>query len=105
MGTPNYIAPEQALGRQVDERSDIYSLGAAFFHVFAGRSPFGADSETAVLVKITQQEAPRLLDVAPHLPRPISLLVGRMLALRAEDRYQDVRVILETWAATSAADC
>ena len=95
MGTPNYIAPEQALGRQVDERSDIYSLGAAFFHVFAGRSAFGADCETAVLVKITQQEAPRLIDVAPHLPRPISLLVGRMMALRAEDRYQDVRVILE----------
>ncbi len=95
MGTPHYIAPEQALGREVDERSDIYSLGAAFFHVFTGRAPFGASSDTAVLVKITQQEAPRLLDVAPHLPRPLTTLLGRMLALHAEDRYQDVRVILE----------
>jgi Protein kinase domain len=95
LGTPNYIAPEQALGRQADERSDIYSLGAAFFHVFTGRAPFGSDAETAVLVRITEQEAPRLLDVAPHLPRPLTTLLGRMLALRAEDRYQEVRVILE----------
>ena len=95
MGTPHYIAPEQALGREVDERADIYSLGAAFFHVFTGRAPFGASNDTAVLVKITQQEAPRLLDVAPHLPRPLTTILGRMLALRVEDRYQEVRVILE----------
>jgi hypothetical protein len=95
VGTPNYIAPERAQGRPADERSDIYSLGAAFFHVFTGRAPFNSDSHTAVLVKCTQQEAPRLLDVAPHLPRPLSILLGRMLALRVEDRYQDVHVILE----------
>ena len=46
-------------------------------------------------MKITQQDAPRLYDVAPQLPRPLTVLLGRMLALRPEDRYQDVRVILE----------
>ena len=95
VGTPNYIAPEQALGRPADERSDIYSLGAAFFHVFTGRPPFPSDGDTAVLAKSTRQEAPCPLDVAPHLPRPLAIILGRMLTLRAEDRYQDVRVILE----------
>ncbi len=95
VGTPHYIAPEQVLGREADERSDIYSLGATFFHVFTGRAPFGAPDDTAILVKITQQEAPRLLDVASHLPRPLTTLIGRMLALHTEDRYQDARVILE----------
>ena len=63
--------------------------------MFTGRAPFGASDDTAILMKITQQEAPRLLDVASHLPRPLTTLLGRMLALHTEDRYQDVRVILE----------
>lgn len=95
MGTPQYIAPEQALGEDVDERADIYSLGASFFHVLSGRLAFQERSSTAMLLKVTQQQAPSLLDVAPQVPRPLAVIVDRMMALRPEDRYQSVRVALE----------
>jgi serine/threonine-protein kinase len=98
LGTPHYMSPEQALGEGVDERSDIFSLGTTFFHVFSGRLPFDRDSTTALLVQIAQQDAPRLAEVAPAAPRPLDVILGRMMARRREDRYQDVCVILEDLA-------
>jgi hypothetical protein len=95
LGTPHYIAPEQALGEAVDERSDIYSLGASFFYLLTGRLAFQERSSTAMLLKITQHQAPKLLDVAPQAARPLGVIVDRMIALRPECRYQSVRVILE----------
>lgn len=95
MGTPQYVAPEQALGEEVDERADIYSLGSSFFHVLTGRLTFQERSSTAMLLKITQHKAPSLLEVAPQTARPLAVIVDRMLARRPEDRYQNVRVILE----------
>jgi hypothetical protein len=98
VGTPHYMSPEQALGEPVDERSDIFSLGTTFFHFLSGRLPFDKDTPTAVLVQIAQESAPSLTDVAPQVPRPLALLVQRMMARRREDRYQDVAVILEDLA-------
>jgi hypothetical protein len=98
LGTPHYMSPEQALGESVDERSDIYSLGSTFFHVFTGRVPFDRDSATALLVFIAQQDAPRLTEVAPAAPRPLEVILGRMMARRREERYQDALVILEDLA-------
>lgn len=95
VGTPQYISPEQALGEAVDERSDIYSLGASFFHVLSGRLAFQERNSTAMLLKITQQEPPLLGEVAPGLSRPLAVIINRMLARRPDDRYQSVRVILE----------
>lgn len=98
MGTPNYMSPEQALGEPLDERSDIFSLGTTFYHVFSGELPFEKPSPAAVLVQIAQESAPRLDSVAPHLPRPLVLIIARMMARQREDRYQDVGVILEDLA-------
>ena len=95
VGTPNYMSPEQAVGEQVDERSDIFSLGTTFFHLLSGRLPFQKSSTAAVLLQIAQQDAPKLADVAAHLPLPLSVIIGRMMARRCEERYQEVGVILE----------
>jgi len=95
MGTPQYISPEQALGDEADERSDIYSLGATFFQLFSNRLAFEERSATAMLLKVTQHDPPRLLDVAPQTPRPLATIIDRMLARFIEDRYQSVKVILE----------
>jgi hypothetical protein len=98
MGTPHYMSPEQALGEPLDERSDVFSLGTTFFYVFSGYLPFERNSAAAVLVQIAQQDAPRLDEVAPHLPLPLTVVVRRMMARRREERYQDVGVILEDLA-------
>jgi serine/threonine-protein kinase len=93
-GTPHYMAPEQARGEHLDERSDMFSLGTTFFHVFTGRLPFDAPTPSEVLHKIAETDAPQLLAFAPELPRPLGVLLGRMLAREKEDRYQDVSVLL-----------
>jgi serine/threonine-protein kinase len=99
IGTPHYMSPEQALGESLDERSDIFSLGTSFFHIFSGKLPFErAGSSAAVLVQISQENAPRLDAVAPHVPLPLVTLISRMMARRREERYQEVSVILEDLA-------
>ncbi|HKI37882.1 MAG TPA: protein kinase [Gemmataceae bacterium] len=98
MGTPHYMSPEQALGEPLDERSDVFSLGTTFYYVFSGYLPFDRGSAAAVLVQISQEDAPRLDVVAPHLPPPLTVIVRRMLARRREERYQEVGVILEDLA-------
>ncbi len=98
IGTPQYMSPEQALGEDLDERSDIFSLGTSFFHLLSGRLPFDKNSMTGVLLQITQEDAPRLVDVAPSAPLPLSVMIGRMMARRREERYQEVGVILEDLA-------
>ncbi len=95
LGTPCYISPEQAVGEEVDERSDIYSLGASFFHLLSGRLPFEETNTTSLLLRVSREEAPRLFQVAPAVPRPLGVMIGRMLANRKEDRYQNVPVLLE----------
>jgi serine/threonine-protein kinase len=95
IGTPHYMSPEQALGEPADERSDIFSLGTTFFHILSGRLPFNRTGATAVLMQIAQEDAPRLAEVAPQVAVPLSVVIGRMMARRREERYQDVGVILE----------
>jgi hypothetical protein len=97
-GTPHYMSPEQAAGEHLDERSDIFSLGTTFFHLFSGQRPFEHDRPAELMRQITHADAPRLSDSAPHLPVPLAVIVGRMLARRREERYQDVGVILEDLA-------
>ncbi|MDB5306867.1 MAG: hypothetical protein JWO38_1069 [Gemmataceae bacterium] len=98
LGTPYYMAPEQALGDSVDDRSDLYAIGATFFQVFAGRLPFDEKSSAAVLAALANRDAPRLRDVAPAAPRPLDVILGRLMARRPEDRYQDARVVLDDLA-------
>jgi hypothetical protein len=97
-GTPHYMSPEQARGEHLDERSDIFSLGTTFFHVFSGRLPFDESSPIELMRRITHADAPRLTETAPHLPVPLAVILGRMLARRRSERYQDVGVIIEDLA-------
>ena len=90
IGTPAYMSPEQALGeREIDGRSDIYSLGIIGYHMLAGEPPFKASNTPAMLVKHVS-EAPRPLDqLRPDAPRELVAAIARALAKKPEDRWAD----------------
>lgn len=95
LGTPHYISPEQGRGQKVDQRSDIYSLGATFYHMVTGRPPFEGKSQIAVIVAHVQDRP-----VPPHqarreLPEAVSQLIGRMMASRPADRYASYGELLD----------
>mgnify|MGYP006283659489 FL=1 len=88
VGTPHYVAPEQARGEEVDARSDIYSLGATLYYAVTGRTPFSGSSAAVVLTKHLTDElqSPRRLN--PKLSKHCCLLIEKMMAREPGDRYQ-----------------
>jgi formylglycine-generating enzyme required for sulfatase activity/serine/threonine protein kinase len=89
MGTPDYIAPEQALSsHKVDIRADLYSLGCSLYFLLAGHVPFPGGAVTEKLLK-HQLEQPRpIRDIRPEVPEAVALILQKQLAKRPEDRYQ-----------------
>ncbi|MCA9540384.1 MAG: serine/threonine protein kinase [Myxococcales bacterium] len=97
MGSPRYMAPEQALDRAVDGRTDLYSLGVIAYEALAGRPPFMAPTQMAELVKHVSEALRPLATIAPYVDRELADLVMWMLEKRASDRPQstdDVRAVL-----------
>jgi eukaryotic-like serine/threonine-protein kinase len=95
IGTPAYMAPEQVLGGEVDHRSDVYALGASFYHLFAGEPPFAGADPAAVSLHHVHTPLPPLSRRNPRVPRAVAAIVDTMLAKRPEDRYQDYRSLIE----------
>ncbi len=93
MGTPHYFSPEQARGRPLDGRSDLYSLGVTLYRAATGRLPFEGDDWYAVGLAHIESEvpAPRLL--APELSPEFEAVVLRLLAKRPDDRYADATAV------------
>jgi eukaryotic-like serine/threonine-protein kinase len=106
LGTPRYLAPEQAAGQGATPASDLYALGAVLYECLAGRAPFEADSPLAVALAHQQRPVPSLTDVAPEVPPVLAVAVERALAKRPEDRPADARAMraaLESAAADGTA--
>jgi hypothetical protein len=105
MGTPRYVSPEQAVGDDVDHRSDIYSLGVVAFQMIAGRLPFEARSAQALVAQHLTEEAPALWTLRPECPEPVAHVVQRCLAKDPGDRWgslADMVAVLEGRAAPPA---
>lgn len=87
-GTPNYVSPEQAVdSRNVDARSDIYSLGAIFYEALAGKCPVVGNTPGETIAKLlSDASVPDVRTVRPDVPAPIADLLTRMLAKHREDR-------------------
>ena len=98
IGTPHYMSPEQAEGKDVDERSDIFSLGVTLYELTTGTRPFTGDSSLSVLSSILRDTPRPLTDVNPSLPAGLQRIVNRCLAKDRHRRYQaadDLRRDLE----------
>jgi serine/threonine-protein kinase len=94
LGSPGYISPEQAQGQPLDARSDIYSLGATFFHLITGRLPFQAPTAVAMILKHMNEplRSPRALNAA--IPFPIAAIIQKMMAKNPAERFQDYDALL-----------
>jgi len=88
IGTPQYMSPEQALGHEVDGRSDLYSLGIVLFELLAGRVPFKGESAVATLSMHATLPVPSTRTFNQGVPDVIDRIVQRALAKSPEDRYQ-----------------
>ena len=89
VGTPTYMSPEQCEGRALDNRTDIYSLGATAFHYAMGKPPFSADSPLQVMYKQINDLPEQVMSLRHDLPPGLSNVIDKCLAKDPYDRYQD----------------
>jgi serine/threonine protein kinase len=87
LGTSNYIAPEQASGKHVDQHSDVYSLGVVLYEMLSGEVPFPGESFVAVALKHVNQPPPSVLDVRGDIPMRVAEAVDRALEKDPERRF------------------
>jgi serine/threonine protein kinase len=91
MGTVSYMSPEQARGLEVDERSDVFSLGVVMYEMLTGRAPFEGDTTGDVLVALLAGEPRPLTRYVAKLPEALQEIIDRALAKPVEQRYQTAR--------------
>ncbi len=94
VGSPLYASPECIMGRPLDCRSDIYSLGATFYHVFAGVPPFEGEPVEAILYKHLNEDLVPLNRINPILSGDLSRIIGKMMAKNPGERYQDYQDLI-----------
>ncbi len=98
LGTTDYVAPEQAMGHPVDQRSDVYSLGVVLYEMLVGQVPFHADSQVGVAMKHVNEELPDVQQRRPELSAAAALVVERATAKDPGARYQEVGELIDDLA-------
>ncbi len=91
MGTSQYMSPEQARGKPVDARTDIWSLGVVLYEMAAGRAPFFGDTKTDVIVAIAKTDPAPIARFAPNLPAEFEWIVMKALRKNIDERYQTIK--------------
>jgi serine/threonine protein kinase len=101
LGTAFYMSPEQAQAlRDIDGRTDLFSLGAIIYEALAGRPPHTGTAYEAVLINICTNDAPDIRELAPDVPEPIAKLLGRCLARDRAQRFQSAHELYDAlWLA------
>lgn len=102
MGTPAYMSPEQGLGRTLDGRTDVYSLGVILYEMATGRTPYKAETPMAVMLKHISAPLPPPSSVQPGLPESVEAVILKALAKEPEDRYQTAGAMVKALQAAGA---
>lgn len=87
IGTPAYMAPEQAQGTEIDGRADIYALGIILFEMLTGKQPYEADTPMAVAIKHITDPVPHIRQTNPKLPEGMETIIQKAMAKNKNDRY------------------
>ena len=98
IGSPKYMAPEQILGKKVDERADIYSIGVILYEMITGVPPYSKGDHMSVMYQHVQGKAKAPIEVNPQLPKPLSDLVAKAMSVDKLKRFQsmdELRAALE----------
>ncbi|MBD0745953.1 protein kinase domain-containing protein [Streptomyces sp. CBMA152] len=103
VGTPQYLSPEQALGRGVDARSDLYSVGIMLFQLLTGRIPFDADSPLAIAYAHVQEEPVAPSSINRSIPPAVDALVARALKKNPNERFPSAAAMRDEIARISAS--
>jgi serine/threonine-protein kinase len=90
MGTPEYMAPEQVAGKNVDERADIYSLGIILYEMFTGRVPFTGDSAIAIGFKQLKEDPSKPCDINAQIPREVESVILQAIQKNPLSRFLTV---------------
>gem|GEM_PF-2763911 len=104
LGTPEYMSPEQASGdsTSIDQRTDIYSLGASLYELLSLRRPYSGDNPLAVIRKIAGGPPPRLRSLCPWIPRELEAVVEKAMARSLEDRYRSAAELADDLIAVAS---
>jgi serine/threonine protein kinase/tetratricopeptide (TPR) repeat protein len=106
VGTMEYMSPEQALGKDLDQRSDIFAVGLIGYEMLTGLMPFKAESAIASLLKRTRDKAAPVIQLDDTIPGALSDIIGKCLEVDVEQRYKSVGEVLkdlEAWRGKTAA--
>jgi serine/threonine protein kinase len=104
IGTPSYISPEQGMGREVDQRSDIYSLGVIAYEMLVGAVPFDADTPFGVIMKHVQEPLPSVIDLVPGLSPDVDVVLFRAMAKNPEERYRSATAFVDDMLASLSGE-
>ena len=94
-GTPQFMSPEQAQGKPLDHRSDLFSLGAVLYTMCTGRSPFRAETTVAVLRRVCDDVPRPIREVNPDIPEQLVTIIDRLLAKAPEERFQTAQEVAD----------
>ena len=104
IGTPAYMAPEQASGETVDGRSDIYALGIILFEMLTGKQPYEADTPMGVAIKHITDPVPQILIANPNLPKEADVIIQTAMAKDKNDRFATAVDMVEALRAVDAGE-
>ena len=107
-GSPHYMPPEQALGKEIDHRADIYALGIVAYQIITGRLPFHGETPLAIMQQHVTEPPPSVQAVLPDAPAALDAAIQRATAKRPEDRFEDAMAFiaaLQQAAAEAPALC